>query len=263
MEMKHSTKNTKLVSSLFFLHAVPAEINSAKLERIANMGQNVSFPTNLGSEIVVDLNPTQKPAEVFHKYEIKVVSAKPKSLRIWFNDLECMDAGSNRRLNERIASIGSQIRFKAQHDDKMYSFCNVEGNVYIACAESVSYQNANEIRSVIFRDLPMIIVCNGYYSLISVFLFGKRECLSNATCQLSFPMDAASSIFCLEKRREYEITNSHLITDARATAISSELVRRSAVTMDNEEMPFASSDSDYDESEFIKEERVKSQDELF
>ena len=163
----------------------------------------------------------------------------------------------NRLLNERIAAETDQIRFRAYYNDKMYAFCNVVGNVYVAWAEYVNYQNANDIPSVIYKGIPVLLVCNGYYSITAVYVFGKPACLHRNVCELMISTEELMSILCLEKSSpNVDVTNAHMITNARADAISLELVRKQAVTMDCEEMPFPS-ESDSEGYEFIKEERVK------
>lgn len=286
----------KTPNSRFVCHATPAAAKSARLDMIANMGQNVSFP-EYDRELVVDLQTPQETAKVFHKYTIKIVSKNPTDteLRFWFGapkaaaperastkthspgasgagaaqlpEAEASPAARarsavathkiNRLLNERIAAETDQIRFRAYYNDKMYAFCNVAGNVYVAWAEYVNYQNANDIPSVIYKGIPVLLVCNGYYSITAVYVFGKPACLHRNVCELMISTEELMSILCLEKSSpNVDVTNAHMITNARADAISLELVRKQAVTMDCEEMPFPS-ESDSEGYEFIKEERVK------
>lgn len=244
-------------------HATPAAIKSAKLDRIANMGQKVSFP-EFDRELVVNLQAPQETAKVFHKYAIKIVSKNPnrdKELRFWFANggvSLLASENANKKLNRLITDETEQIRFRAYYDDKMYAFCNVVGNVYVAWAEYVNYQNANKITTDIHKGMPLLLVCNGYYSISAVYLFGKPSCLHRNVCELMISTRELVSLLCLEKSgsNSDDVANSHMITNSHADTIALELVRKQVVSMDFEDLPFPD-ESDIEELEFVKEERVK------
>lgn len=138
-------------------------------------------------------------------------------------------------------------------EDSLYVFDGIEGNVYVVWAAYVNVVTPNDQETLIADRVPLFVEMDGEGRYRSVFVFPKAKdserddnrvaCLRVIDCRfLEFHRE---SVFCLESDpRHQEPPMVTTITRDDAVELATNPVARLSVTMDNEAVPFASSDEE-------------------
>lgn len=138
-------------------------------------------------------------------------------------------------------------------ENSLYVVDGIESNVYIVWASYVNVVTPNEQETRIADNVPLFIEMDGEGRYRSVFVFPRPKdpdrddnrvaCLRVVDCNfLEFHQD---SIFCLESDpRQPTPSTVRTISREQAVELATNPVARLSVTMDQEAIPFASSEEE-------------------